>query len=570
MSRRTAASRWALPFALGATAAFWVVVFVEPQATGWGDWQFFHHMWEVGRVGVERYGALPLWDAHHCGGITLWGNPQAQVYGPFFWLSLWVGTTLAIKLFLAFHVFAGFHGMALLARRHGLSVRGAMVSSLAFGGSGYFAWHLAGGHAPFAPFAFTPWLLLAWQRAPSDPRQAAVVALLMGLTLWEGGVYPLPYFVLLLAFDAATRLHREKLRLVWVGAGAAALALLLCAGRLIPILDTLAEHPRETDLLDRLDWNAVWSMLMARTQPEHPVGAYSWPEYGAYLGPIVLLLATLGLARAWKKERVWIVGLLVFGALMLGNKGPWSPWRLIHHLPVYDSLRVPSRFMIFVTFYLALLAGAGLDQLTGRLRSVAGASAAGATLVVLLLGFDLLSVNVRTIDRWDGAAITTDDPAERFHLSNLPYARYADFPQLNVGTGICYDPMNVPAVPGLRSGDRPQATLRGEGRITALGRGLDHVWAEVELEAPGRMVVNQRGGSGWQLDDGQSGTIDRDAARLELDLPAGTHRLDLRYRPKKLGLSLGLSAVGALGCLLWWLGFAWRRNRRAVVKAEPS
>jgi hypothetical protein len=560
-----------LPFALGATAAFWVAVFWEPEATGWGDWQFFHHMWEVGRVGLERHGALPLWDAHHCGGITLWGNPQAQVYGPFFWLSPLVGSTLAIKLYLAFHVFAAFHGMALLARRHGLSVRGAMVASLAFGGSGYLAWHLAGGHAPFAPFAFTPWLLAAWQRAPAEPRFAAVVALLMGLTLWEGGVYPLPYFVLLLAFDALTRLHRERLRLVWVGAGAAILALLLCAGRLIPILDTLAEHPRETDLLDRLDGNAVWSMLMARTQPEHPVGAYSWPEYGAYLGPIVLLLALFGLARAWKKERVWIVGLLVFGALMLGNKGPLSPWRLIHHLPVYDSLRVPSRFMIFVTFYLALLAGAGLDQLLGRLRSVSGASAAGATLVVVLLAFDLLSVNGRTIDRWEGAPITDDPPAERFHLSALPYSRYADFPQLNVGTGLCYDPMNVPRVPGLRTGDRAQAWLRGDGSITALGRGLDHVWAEVTMDRPGRMVVNQRGGTGWVLGEGSAATIDRESLRLELEVPAGSHRIDLRYRPPKLGLALGLSATGLGASLLWWLLFTLRRrNRRPVVKADPS
>ena len=74
-------SRPALAIALGSLAAacaLWSPAFFQLQATGFGDWQFFHHMWEAGYVALTRYGEWPLWDPYHCGGITIFGNPQSH------------------------------------------------------------------------------------------------------------------------------------------------------------------------------------------------------------------------------------------------------------------------------------------------------------------------------------------------------------------------------------------------------------------------------------------------------------------------------------------------------------
>ena len=65
-----------------AMAIYWAAAFEHAHATGYGDWQWFHHMWEAGRTAIVRWGEPPLFDPHHCGGVPLWGNPQAQVYSP--------------------------------------------------------------------------------------------------------------------------------------------------------------------------------------------------------------------------------------------------------------------------------------------------------------------------------------------------------------------------------------------------------------------------------------------------------------------------------------------------------
>ena len=108
---RSLARRLALPVVSTlAAAALWAPMLAHPRATGFGDWQFFHHMWEAGYVGVWRYGEWPLWDPYHCGGVTLFGNPQSQLLSPFFALALVTDTTIALKLFVLAHAAAGLGG----------------------------------------------------------------------------------------------------------------------------------------------------------------------------------------------------------------------------------------------------------------------------------------------------------------------------------------------------------------------------------------------------------------------------------------------------------------------------
>ena len=67
-SRRFAPWIWGLILAVIAYAP----ALVKHDKSGWGDWQQFHHWWEVGRVSILRWHELPLWDPHHCGGVPMW------------------------------------------------------------------------------------------------------------------------------------------------------------------------------------------------------------------------------------------------------------------------------------------------------------------------------------------------------------------------------------------------------------------------------------------------------------------------------------------------------------------
>jgi hypothetical protein len=556
-----------------AAISLWLPAFFSPDATGFGDWQFFHHMWEAGYVALTRYGEWPLWDPYHCGGITIFGNPQSQHLSPFYLLlALPLGPTLGTKVFLVLHAWAGFAGMYLLSRReHGLGLPGALLASVAWAASGFFAWHGSGGHSAFLPFYLTPLVLLAWRAAARDLRYAAAVAALLALVLLEGGVYPFPYLVLLLAFDAAVRaLARDNVRgLIVAGLVAMPLTVLLGAIRLLPIIDELWRNPRVMPSKDGVSFAEVLQMLTARDHEWRYQGhQFVWPEYGSYVGWGILGLGVLGLCRlADPRVRRVGVGLLVFMGLMMGEHGDFSPWSVVHRLPIYDSLRVPSRFAVFFTLYLALLAGYALDQVRAVLARVQRPAWLRRVLplvpylALLGIGIDLAIVHGPILNRWRDPPIVTNFVSPRHYLSaQHAYGRYyASFPRMNLGSRGCYEAMNFTPATGLWTGDRPQArVVHGLGVVLAWGRTTSRVWADVKLEGAGRVLFNQNYAPGWQSANGE---VVSDNGRLAVEVSGGTRRIALVYRPRTLVPGVCLSLLGALLAL----ALVWRLPRKPFV-----
>ena len=105
---------------------------------------------------------------------------------------------------------------------------------------------------------------------------------------------------------------------------------------------------------------------MAWTTREHPRGfpgnVFVWPEYNAYVGvvpvPLLALAAIVALVRPGQEARplqahLWLVAGLVWCAL--GKIPGFSLFGLLQELPVFRSLRVPSRFLYPATMAAALL-----------------------------------------------------------------------------------------------------------------------------------------------------------------------------------------------------------------------
>ncbi len=572
----TAARRRAVLIAGGsllAAAELWAPAFRSLQATGFGDWQLFHHMWEAGFVALTRYHEWPLWDPYHCGGITILGNPESQHLSPLYLLlALLAEPTLGSKLFLLVHAWAGFAGMYLLARRsYGLGVPGAVLASLAWAASGFFVSHGSGGHITFLPFYLTPWVLLSWRAAARDSRYAAAVAGLLALTLAEGGVYPFPYLLLLLAFDTALRaLEGERPRnLLRAGLWVLPLTAMLGAIRLLPIADELDRSPRTTRNVDGVSLREVLEMLTARQHAWRYTGHdFVWPEYATYVGYGVLCLAAVGCLRAWRKP--WpgaAAGLLVFLGLMMGFHGPASPWSLVHHLPIYDSLRVPSRFAVFFTFYLALLAGRGLDVTAAWLQPPSAGvwlkriGIALPYVAIAAIAFDMRKVHRPTLDRWTEPPVITDRVSPRYYLSPLPYGTYyASFPRMNLGSAGCYEGMTFTPARGLWTGDRPQARLlQGAGTVSGFGRTTSRAWVDVTLKGAGAVLFDQNYDRDWES---SAGSVVDHFGMLAVELPAGTYHLTLRYLPRTLLPGAILSLLGALLALALATGRLPRLKRR--------
>ncbi len=560
---------WGLLLALLAYAP----ALYEWDASGWGDWQQFHHWWEVGRVSITRFGEWPLWDPNHCGGVSMWGQPQAQMFAPTWWMTgLAFGTVHGHKLFILFHHVVGFAGMMLVARRvFGLSGPAAALTALAWAFSGFFAWRGAGGHSTFLAFHYLPWIYFCWRRAHDDLRYAAGVGALMGLVLFEGGTYPFPLTFLVLLFDSfAILIERPRAfgRVVRTALVSGTLTLMIGAARLWPIYLTMSRFPRATELDDTQTILNVLEGLTAREPHPWQWGhRWVWAEYGSFVGWAVIALAGYGVFLALTKRRHvhLVLGALLFLWCAMGGTEDHWPWPFLHRFPVFSNLHVPSRFHVLLTFYLTPIAGLAIERALRFMRgtmTTPGAQRGIAVLawaLVAAVGLDILSNDARIAARWDGGTLV-ERAEERFHLvgPHRYLERYATYPSMNVGTASCYDPVPWPISDHLWVGDVEQVRFapRDGGALVDFERTNHRARAEVRLSAPARVIFNQNFDPDWRT---SVGTPVDDQGRLAVDLPAGDHVIEASYQPADLPWSLLTTLLG----LLLALALALRRRARA-------
>ncbi|MEM7448908.1 MAG: hypothetical protein AAF355_11770 [Myxococcota bacterium] len=549
---------WILLCGLG-SLVFWAPWFATSDLTGFGDWQWFHRQWELGRIAYLKFGELPLWDSSQCGGSSLWAQPQSQVFSPLYLLlALPLGTVTGSKLWAVVHSFAAAVGMVLLAHReYRLHPAGTLIATVVFAFSGFFAWHGTGGHATYFAFYYLPWLVLGHRRSMYDRRYCALVAGVLGMALLEGAHYPVPYFVLVLASEGVRALivHRSKLATVFKAElVSGVLTLMLGAFRLVPIAAAVVDNPKEVPSLDSLNLSEALLMFTARSHQWHlPGHVWVWAEYGTYIGWAALALGGAGLIHSLGRRRDLVAGFLIAFAIMLGDLGPYSPWSLMHNLPFYERLHLPSRFAVFVSFYLALAAGAALDALSHlSLRQHQTHRAMRYALWTIALGItvDIFSVNVKTNNRWNHPPLHEDMPDGRYHL--IPgehfHRVFASYPRRNVGVTECYDATNWSVAEDLWVGDTAQAkVIRGGGKVHDWNRSNTRAFAEVTLKAPGVVAFNQNYARGWTSNIGAA--FDYKGLMSVRDVPAGTQRIELEFKPPEFYPLLMLLLLGSALCL---------------------
>jgi hypothetical protein len=134
-----------------------------------------------------------------------------------------------------------------------------------------------------------------------------------------------------------------------------AVTLPLVAHKLFHTLSYLGEFARQTPEDAATPVGLLWAGL-TRRQPIDPQLAfnapYGWHEYGAYPSLITLGLFVYAAAMALRAPRSAGLGggllLLAVAAtllLSLGAFAPFSPYALLHHVPPFDQMRVPSRWL---------------------------------------------------------------------------------------------------------------------------------------------------------------------------------------------------------------------------------
>jgi hypothetical protein len=268
---------------------------------------------------------------------------------------------------------------------------------------------------------------------------------------------------------------------------------------------------------------------------------------------------------------------LVCLALGFGAFHPLAPWSLLHKLPVFASQHVPSRFF----FPMLLMLGAAFVSFAARFVDSRLERRPWLDLALLapvaVLAWDMARFSQTPFEQAFWMTAPASIPrAPVFEQRLNPPVNYVrrDWAQpillsmfANAGVVNCYgvDPNFVPsAVPRGAPDDRGLAWVHGDnGTARVTDWGPSHAVVEVTgAPAGATLLYNMNHDASWRANGEPAleawGLV---AARLH----GGSERVEFRYFPRTLALSLPLCLLTLIACL-WPPG--WNRFLRRIVRSK--
>ena len=567
------------------------------------DWRYFETMVEVARRSVVWYGQAPLWNPYSCGGEVDLANPQALVGAPTFLFTLLFGTAWGLKLSLFTYYWLALGGMYCLARRLGLDALPAAIAAVCFGLSGYFATHLGAGHINFATVGLFPLLIYCFDRALATFEWALPAAAVAAWIALYGGTFTpvLAGEILFLWATAAALspwpgaalaglpLRRRLLRAYGLLALIPVGALLLGAYRMVPALEFMLDHPRPL-FRRRPDFTPLsrlaFDLFAWRTLGPLPGRIYWSHEYTARMPQVAAPLLVLALlSTRLRPLALRLLPLTALGALLtMGNFSPYAPWSLLQKLPIARDLRVPSRHLILVVFFLALLAGVGADGLTAWLRRIAPRPARLLAPALLLLAFvgasvdSVLFTNLHFRDNFQALMVPPAAPPPFFYVAG----HWSQMRELVFGgNGVlnCDEEAPLQRAKSLDVGDVPQVRLADPqaGAILSSQFSPNRRRIRIGLQRSDTLLLlNSNWNEHFHLRGpaAQAGAqIIHPDGQLAVDLralPPGLHDIDVVYAPRSFSVGVALSLITLPLAVLWFVRRANRRRRAATPAGATS
>jgi hypothetical protein len=373
---------WTFPAIISICAAifYWIPLTFSSASIQW-DAADMHYPLQKYFSEHLRAGGLPFWTPYLFSGYPFLANPEAAAWYPPHWIFFLTAITPGVvQLEIALHALIACLGTYFLLSELGLRRSAALLGSLAYGLSGFFAAHSS--HVGlFCAAAWLPWLLAAYERATvrRTIRYTVLGALAGGMMILAGYFQTALYGFLALGLYVLSSLwgHRDRrLRSLLILGGMLAGAAALAAIEALPGLEltthsirAAAEYSGSTEGILHL---RPLLTLLAPDALGAISGHYSGPadvtQYYFYSGLLLLPLAVLGAIRT--RMRLPALALLI-PALWYFAGPAGGLYRLGGLLPGLHKVRAPIQGWFIVALALAMLAGAGADSIFGRWRAAA-------------------------------------------------------------------------------------------------------------------------------------------------------------------------------------------------------
>jgi hypothetical protein len=328
-----------------------------------------------------RHGELPTWERGAWSGWPLNVDPY---YGTFYPLSaiFWLGPSGGLGWTIALHMVGAALGMLWLLRRRGLDWGPALLGAASYGLSSFMVERIR--HIIFAEgMAWLPFILVGiegWLQR-RDRRELALAALAAGMAVLCGALPLVPYFaVIVVAYAVPRWLQTAQRRETSVGLGGmAAVAALLACAQAVPTMAHVPLSPRHLATDYRFAASYAWPELKYLGLLVAPdflggeekgvwTGAYNyWEMAGYYVGVLALALMLVGLWRRKGELSALFSVALVAVLLAFGDKTPLLRF-CFDHVPLFGTLRCPTRALVMLVFAAPLLGAEGLELMVARFR----------------------------------------------------------------------------------------------------------------------------------------------------------------------------------------------------------
>ena len=320
---------------------------------------------------IAEWGQIPLWNPNILSGVPFAADPLSGLLYPPNWLAAVFPGAIAFNTLFWMHLTWAGLGARALAREEGLSKWGAALAGLVFAGAPKFVAHIALGHVGLvSAVSWTPWVLLLTAKTLRQIRTgqrwlrwSALAGAVLGLVFLADPRWSIPVIGLVVAYGIRSTLRDRQTeallqrKIVHAGVVACIFAAAIAACLGLPLWEFLRESTRSGITASE---RAIFSLPL-----EGLLGTISilegQPEWLAYFGASVLVIAALSMLNSDRRPWFWI-GVSVFSTILA--LGPATPlYNLIGAIPGADVLRVPARFLFLSALAWAFLAGYGLDTL---------------------------------------------------------------------------------------------------------------------------------------------------------------------------------------------------------------
>ncbi len=379
------------------------------------------------------------------------------------------------------------------------------------------------------------------------------------LLMWDPGHWAIPIGLFLFTYGIAESIRTKSLKPILCLIFIFILALGLGAIKFIPTFKYALDHQRLTLSEEFTSLKGLYHVLLNREQNLNAKyfdsQKWGWWEYGAYIGWIPLALTVIGLLILWKRElSLFLTGILMI-SLAMGDFGSWSPWNLLHKLPLINSLYVPSRFIILVMFVIAIISGLAIEKLFKKSEKLP------AVKLLLLLLVAATTVDLFLISRqsllgtFSHAPISVESDRVFHHLidNNPGRSGAASSMYLNLlanrGTLNAYD--NVPHQAFAKSiGDQ---NYKGELYLEDAGTASYQHWSpnrlvvDVEVDNETRVIINQNYDDGWKVKGRKAENFN---GLLSSKVFPNDHMIEFYYLPNEFMIGTIISLLFLLGAVL--------------------